>query len=457
MADAHSIKGHTGRTVSGHTRDVKIQRIGRVTVYKRGKAYYLYYRDRGRSVRRRVDGNIATARVMASKVAAAVEEGSPSPFGFTRVAVDELLNGFIEYCESVRGLALRTVDRYRATLGLFRRFAAERLSSSAADEVTQAVVEDFVKWLRRQRRTRNGAETGKQGPYSTSSIRFALSTCRTAFNWAKKRRYLPPYAENPFSAFGVDKIREREQPEVQVLTPSQQVAFFDACDSWQRPIFLMLAAYGLRVGELAHLLVSDVHMEEAVFEIRSKPEMHWAVKTQRERSLPIAPELRQLFEHCINGRKEGFLFLNREFVEGNKEPCQSFTSRQAFILRLQELAEEAREQGAQNERDLVRAITPFLRDMGLIPEKRIRQEFMKITQKIGCPELTRAHSLRHLFSTRVQEQGMNPLLVQSILGHSTLDMTWRYTHFGMDAKRQAVSQILQADPVLRESLGKIGS
>jgi len=457
MADAGSKKGHTGHTSAGNVRDVRIQRIGRVTVYKRGKTYYLYYRDRGKSVRSKVEGNLATARVMASKVAAAVEEGSPSPLGFTRMAIDELLDGFIDYCESVRGLALRTVDRYRAALSHFRRFAGEHLSSSTADEVTQAVVEEFVKWMRRQRRTRNGAETGQQARYSTSGIRFTLSTCRTAFNWAKKRRYLPPYAENPFSAFDIDKIREREQPEVQVLTPEQQLAFFQACDSWQRRIFLMLAAYGLRVGELTHLLVSDVHMKEATFEIRSKPEMYWTVKTQRERSLPVPPELRELFEHCINGRKEGFLFLNREFAEGSKKPCESFTSRQAFTLRLGELAEKAREEGAENERDIIRAIRPVLRAMGQIPEKRVRQEFMKITRRIACPELTRAHSLRHLFSTRVQEQGVNPLLVQGILGHSTLDMTWRYTHFGMEAKRQAVSQMLQTDPVLRQSVDKVGS
>ena len=100
---------------------------------------------------------------------------------------------------------------------------------------------------------------------------------------------------------------------------------------------------------------------------------------------------------------------------------------------------------------------PFLRQMGQIPEKRVRQEFMKLTKRIGRPDLTRAHSLRHLFSTRAQEQGMNPLLVQSILGHASLEMTRRYTHFGMDAKRQAVSQMLRRDPVLSVMVPKTAS
>ena len=37
--------GHTGRTTAGNTRDVKVERIGKVTIYKRGRVYYLYFRQ----------------------------------------------------------------------------------------------------------------------------------------------------------------------------------------------------------------------------------------------------------------------------------------------------------------------------------------------------------------------------------------------------------------------------
>ena len=36
-----SPKGQTGRTAGGNTRDVKVERIGPVTIYKRGKTYSL--------------------------------------------------------------------------------------------------------------------------------------------------------------------------------------------------------------------------------------------------------------------------------------------------------------------------------------------------------------------------------------------------------------------------------
>ena len=191
---------HTGITQAGNTRQVGIQRIGPVTVYKRGKRYYLYYRERGKSIRRKVDGNIVTARIMASKISASIEEGLPSPFGFTRMKVRDLIDAFVDYSSEVKRLRPRTVDRYRAALGHFKAFSEESMPSATADHISIVSVDQFVTWMRRRHRTRNGALEGRQASYTDSGIRFILSTLRTAFSWAAKRRYLPPYSENPFSS-----------------------------------------------------------------------------------------------------------------------------------------------------------------------------------------------------------------------------------------------------------------
>jgi len=68
---------------------------------------------------------------------------------------------------------------------------------------------------------------------------------------------------------------------------------------------------------------------------------------------------------------------------------------------------------------------------------------MKVTRQIGCPWLTKAHSLRHFFASQAQELGMNPLMVQSLVGHASLEMTARYTHLTTSAKRQALQEVLQ--------------
>ena len=92
--------------------------------------------------------------------------------------------------------------------------------------------------------------------------------------------------------------------------------------------------------------------------------------------------------------------------------------------------------------------------MGQIPQKRIRQELMKVTKGIGCGEVTRAHSLRHLFATLTQENGANPITVQGILGHSSLRMTRHYTHTGLAAKSDVLRSFLHGQRGLEGILKK---
>ena len=60
-------KRHTGCTDAGHTRDVKVERIGAVTLEKRGNTYSLDYRQDGLTQRQKIDGSLAAARATTHK------------------------------------------------------------------------------------------------------------------------------------------------------------------------------------------------------------------------------------------------------------------------------------------------------------------------------------------------------------------------------------------------------
>lgn len=435
--------GHTGRTRKGHTRDVKVERVGPVTIYKRGHTYTLYYRESGATHRRKVDGNLAAARATAHKVGEALAQNRTSPLTFNRTPPGAMATGYLDAVAGVQRLALRTQDRYKAALDRFLDYCRDA-NVTAVDAVGLAEVEDFVKWLRGQKRSRNGGKSRSRDFYTIGGIKFILSTCRTAFNWAGRRRMLPPYHDNPFSLFPIDKLKDpaEERRAGKVFSTEQERAFFAACGENERPLFTVLAAYGLRLGELTHLLVEDVDLANGVFRVRSKPFLMWSVKTGRERELPLIPATRPLFERAIGTRKAGFVFLNTisKSVIGS---WVSFPGPDDFRRAAAQAVEEllGASPGA-SERDRKRTLVAFGRRAGQIPERTVRGAFLRLTRRIGCPEFTRVHDFRHLFSTRAQAAGVNPILVQEMLGHTTLEMTRRYTHPGIETKREALARLL---------------
>lgn len=356
-----------------------------------------------------------------------------------------MVEGFLDYVAGVQRLAWRTQDRYRAALQRLLDFCATA-GILAVDQSEERTVEDFVLWLRGQSRTRNGAKNGKKDSYAVGGVKFILSTCRTAFNWAARRRMLPPFAENPFTRFPIDQLRDTDAPDEgqKILSPEQEAAFFKACKDWQKGIFQTLTTYGLRVGELTSLLIEDVDLSAGIIQICSKPEMFWRVKTSRRRQLPVTSAMADVFKRLIGKRKAGFVFLNKEFRSGTRTLCQTFANDAEFRNHLVCLAAATDSEGQpMAPKQQRKAVTEFCRKMGQTPVKRIQSEFCSLTEEIGCPQFTRTHDLRHLFSSRAQEKGTNPLLVQEILGHATLAMTKRYTHLGLDGKRKALEGLME--------------
>ena len=428
---------------SDRSRYIKTARLGKVTIYRRGKSYWLYFRDSGRSIRKKIDGSLATARATASQVNVHLEQGRSSPFSFQTKPISRVVKDFIEHCQVVRGLRIRSVQRYRAALDHFLEFVNTKPHLNNIDQVKEPTVEEFVHYLRRKKRVRSGEKTGHKDKYETGGIVFILSTCRTLFNYARKCRLLSPYEENPFSSFPVEKMRARQSSSsVDLLNSSELSKFFKACDNWQFSLFFILSLYGLRAGELSHLLISDVDLNGDRFFIRSKPVMFWYVKTNRERVLPIIPEVKPLFERLINNRREGFLFLSRLHTEGRRETYK-FDSKEKMESCISAMVDELKAGKSDlSEEELFNITKRVLHRLGKVREDKIRLEFIQVAERIGRSDVTMVHSLRHLFATLAEENGLNPLTVQTILGHSRLEMTRYYTHTGLEAKKTAVQDLL---------------
>ncbi|WP_423135965.1 tyrosine-type recombinase/integrase [Morganella morganii] len=58
---------------------------------------------------------------------------------------------------------------------------------------------------------------------------------------------------------------------------------------------------------------------------------------------------------------------------------------------------------------------------------------------MSLPEGQRTHVLRHTFASHFMMNGGNILVLQQILGHSSIMMTMRYAHFSPDHLDAAVT------------------
>ncbi|MFC1865125.1 tyrosine-type recombinase/integrase [Chloroflexota bacterium] len=89
-------------------------------------------------------------------------------------------------------------------------------------------------------------------------------------------------------------------------------------------------------------------------------------------------------------------------------------------------------------------------DGGPFTENALKQAFTRLAKKSGIPRL-HVHLLRHTMATNYLLSGENPIKLQRILGHETLEMTRRYVD--MVAVQLAVTESRQS-PVDRMHLKK---
>lgn len=67
--------------------------------------------------------------------------------------------------------------------------------------------------------------------------------------------------------------------------------------------------------------------------------------------------------------------------------------------------------------------------------------FKKAQERAGFTDFIRIHDLRHTFATQFMINGGNLFTLQKLLGHTTIDMTMKYAHFGNDYLQDAISII----------------
>ena len=201
------------------------------------------------------------------------------------------------------------------------------------------------------------------------------------------------------------------------LTVQEQEIFLDYLKSsnmynhWY-PIFALMLGTGLRVGEATGLRWNDVDYENNTLSVNhtlvyfkhSQGGCYFAVNTPKtragERTIPLIDSVKEALE------------LEREYQKTVGIKCNAkvdgFTN---FIF-------VNRFGNTQHQGTLNKALRRIIRDCNQdILDKAKENEPVVLLPKFSC------HTLRHTFTTRLCESGMNIKVIQAVLGHADISTT----------------------------------
>ena len=224
--------------------------------------------------------------------------------------------------------------------------------------------------------------------------------------------------------FQTEKRRALTRPEQELFltylksTPSAQ--------HWY-PVFAVMVGSGLRVGEVTGLRWCDIDLEEGVIDVNhtlvyydhrtdeSKQGCYFNVNTTKtpasNRQVPM-----------LDFVKEAFL-MEKEKQELHDLHCEATIDGYSDFIFINRFGQ------AQNQATLNKAIRRIIRDCN--DEQLLKDE----NAKVLLPHFS-CHSLRHTFTTRMCEAGVNVKVIQDALGHKDISTTLNiYTDVTKELKR----------------------
>jgi integrase len=434
-------------------RAARRRRIGRVSIYRHRRRWWVYYREHGRPVRKAVADDVKAAEQVAAQINLELMSAAPTFFSFRPIPVAELQRAFIDYHEHVVRSSLATVSRYRTATQHLVNFCTGALANRQrpAHEID---VEAFVRYLRTVRVASNGHAHTRRRPLRDNGVRYILETCRSLYGYAAKRRHLPPYTENPFAGLGGKRARVDDAKPVFVFDGQSELAFLKAADSWSFGVHFLLAKLGLRPGELVRLLIEDVDLGGGWIHVRSRPELGAHTKTRRERAIPLIAETIAVLRQRIGDRAGGPVVL-RHKADLARLPLANLDARRlAAAVQKRVAAAEAAANNPLDRRAIARIQRSVWRDAGATRLERIRSSFIQTARECGLEEATCPKSWRHTFATLLQDANVDPLIRQLTLGHAppsmfganSLGMTSVYTHTRPETHNREIERALRLWP-----------
>lgn len=232
------------------------------------------------------------------------------------------------------------------------------------------------------------------------------------------------------------QIPKKPKKVKRALTQEEQNKFMNEAKlrSSYYPIFFTALTTGMRVGEILGLSWSDINFKQATISVNrtlvvSKDNCKFSFQVPKtvksKRVIPMNSDLKAfLANHKIKQNN-----LKTEHPEMWKPLDMDYAKTLVFTTK------KGTPIYNMNVNDGIKTIIDRINNQETQLVKKEKREVAKI-------KTFTMHTLRHTFATRCFELGIEPKIVQELLGHSDISMTMNiYTHTSEKIKRTAIEKI----------------
>lgn len=242
------------------------------TIFKRGKTWYINYRQNGERVQRSLGVHSKRlAELKKGEIELNIERGV--------LGLGKRVGSSKEAFESFQTEVMekKSPPWQKRMEQLFRPFRtwAEEHSDQVVVQLSATEIEKFLGERRKQ--------------VSDKTLNEELAIIKRFFQWAVDREYL---AKNP--AAKIDRFKQ-SQKAVRIFSLDELDLIWHHATPNQLPYYQVLLLTGMRDGELRNLEWVDVDLDKQQIFVRIKDD--WKPKTGRGRIVPICPALYDLLSN----------------------------------------------------------------------------------------------------------------------------------------------------------------
>jgi len=275
-----------------------------------------------------------------------------------------------------RKAGMKTIRNY---LVCFARWLGEK----NVKEMRDVAGEDVMAYLAYLRSCEGGVRKKEGRRYSDSTINGMMGAVRVFFHFLARHEYIlsDPCGKLDLTIKTTKRMRESISiKDMEHLLESIELK--DPVDMRDAALFECLYGTGLRVSEVAGLMLPDVDLSSGRIVVREG-------KGGKDRVVPLGARLQRTIRYyCEHARNEMIKWNS----EGSEYLFVTWRGRKMKALYIQEA-------------------------------------FRKRLKKILPDEHYTPHHIRHSFATHMLEGGAGIKQIKEILGHESIQTTVRYTHF----------------------------